>query len=72
MPKHCQSCSMPIESEGKYCDYCTDDAGNLKPRVEVQQGISYWLQSIAPEDTKADYLARAGHFMKAMPAWAED
>ena len=72
MPKHCLSCSMPIEGDGKYCEYCTDAEGNLKPRAEVQQGIAYWLQTLTPEDARANYLERAGFFIKAMPAWAEE
>lgn len=72
MGHNCQSCSMPFEGEGKYCQYCTNEQGKLKPKAEVLQGISYWLQSLTPEDKKADYMKRAEHFMLAMPAWAED
>ncbi|HLV09050.1 MAG TPA: zinc ribbon domain-containing protein [Halanaerobiales bacterium] len=74
--KYCLSCGMPIQggaadTSGKYCQYCTDDNGNLKLREEVKAGITQWLQSITPEDTNADYEKRAEYYLKSMPAWAE-
>lgn len=78
MSKHCQSCTMPLETLGgkgasdKYCTHCSDERGNLKPRAEVQQGIAHWLQSWQGEISHDVAMERAGHFMRAMPAWAED
>lgn len=78
MSPFCQSCTMPLDSPGaqgasdKYCAHCTDDVGTLKPRAEVQQGIAHWLQSWQGEITHEVAMERAGHFMKAMPAWADN
>ena len=74
--KSCLSCAMPLEAEtnNKYCQYCADDNGQLKSRREVQQGIAGWLEQFTPKDdgvSKEDFLARAGFYMKAMPAWAK-
>jgi len=69
---------MPLDSpEAKgpsdiYCRYCSDEAGNLKPRVEVKQGITTWLKSWQEGITEEQAMERAEHFMQAMPAWAED
>jgi len=49
MAEYCYSCSMPLnnpEVKGQsdiYCKYCSDEAGNLKPREEIKQGIASWL-----------------------------
>ncbi len=78
MNQFCQSCGMPLNSEGaksasgSYCQYCTDESGKLHPREAVQQGIAQWLKSFAPENGQADFDKRAAHYMKAMPAWAEE
>ena len=69
---------MPLDAPGatsasdKYCAHCADEAGNLKPRTEVQQSIAHWLQSWQGEILQDVAMERAGHFMKAMPAWADD
>ncbi len=77
MEKFCHSCAAPLgipDFKGPaddYCKYCSDEAGNLKSREEVQNGIAQWLKSWQPglDDTKA--MARAADYMKAMPAWAQ-
>ncbi len=77
MDKYCYSCSAPLEmSEFKgpaenYCKYCTDEKGNLKTREEIHKGIAGWLKTWQPEIDEETAQARATHFMKAMPAWAE-
>jgi hypothetical protein len=70
---------MPLSSElgnnpeGQYCQHCTDSQGKLKSKDFVQAGIADWLKQISPNDTgTVDFMKRAGHYMKAMPAWAED
>lgn len=74
MGKSCHSCSMPLDekAQGNYCQYCTDEKGNLKPREEVKAGLTEWLSEWAPGGTKADFEKRAEHFMQAMPAWAKE
>jgi hypothetical protein len=77
MNKFCLSCGMPLfsetgkEIEGNYCQYCTDEKGNLKSKVEVQKGIAGWLQSWSPEGNNIDFMKRAESYLKAMPAWSE-
>ena len=55
-----------------YCKYCTDDAGNLKSREEIQQGISGWFKSWQPGIDDAKAVKRAEAYMQSMPAWAND
>ncbi len=76
MQTFCYSCGMPIPKEqqarGNYCQYCSDEAGNLYPRELVQKGIADWLKSFAPANGAPDFMGRAAQYMKAMPAWAEE
>ena len=78
MARYCHSCSMPLDSPDVrgpseiYCTYCTDDAGNLKPREEIKQGIACFLKGWQQGISQEQALTRAEHFMLAMPAWAED
>jgi len=76
-PRFCQSCGMPLEdanneSANDYCHYCSDEFGGLKSREVVHAGIVEWLKLFAPEEANPDFAKRADHYMKAMPAWAED
>lgn len=78
MSANCQSCGMPLTEEfanpkaPQYCTYCSDEAGQLLPRAQVQAGVAQWLESIAPADSTANFSARADHYLRAMPAWAEE
>ena len=78
MANYCHSCSMPLgapEAKGPsevYCKHCTDEAGSLKPREEIQQGIAWWLKSWQEGITEEQVRKRAEHFMQAMRAWGED
>jgi hypothetical protein len=73
----CHSCCAPLDNpemkgvSDKYCKYCADDKGNLKPRAEVQKAIAHWFKTWQPgvDDTKA--MNRAGLYMQSMPAWAD-
>jgi hypothetical protein len=77
MNKFCLSCGMPLfgqdgqEIKGDYCQYCTDEKGNLKSKEEVRKGIAGWLQSWSNEGDSVNYMKRAENYMNAMPAWAE-
>lgn len=77
MDQFCHSCGAPLgvpEFKGpadNYCKHCTDEAGNLRSREQTQQGIARWLKSWQPDLDGATALARADHYMKAMPAWAD-
>lgn len=74
--RFCQSCGMPIggpntaEARGRYCQHCADEQGQLHPREAVQQGVAMWLKSFSPESSEAEFMARADHYLSAMPAWA--
>jgi hypothetical protein len=75
--KFCFSCAAPLylpDFQGpaeNYCKHCTDDAGNLKPKNEIQMGVAEWFKVWQPDLTHEKAAARAEHYMKAMPAWAD-
>jgi len=77
MDKFCHSCAAPLDGpmfkgpSDKYCKYCSDEAGKLKPREEIHKGITMWLKEWQPDIDEATAAVRADHYMKAMPAWAE-
>jgi len=77
MQKFCYSCSAPLdlpEFKGpaeNYCKHCTDAEGNLKSHEDIHSGIAQWLQMWQPEIDAEKAAIRATHFMKAMPAWAD-
>lgn len=75
--KFCQSCGMPMKDDTKhatstvFCKYCADEKENLRPRQDIQAGISEWLKMFAPEQEGIDFMKRADNYLKAMPAWAD-
>ncbi len=74
MSNSCYSCGMPLipdNTRGNYCIYCTDENGHVLPKNKIQKGIAEWLSAWAPENISADFMKRAGYYMKAMPEWAE-
>ncbi len=49
----CHSCGMPlnlpdVKARGNYCNYCSDEAGNLYPKETVIKGLAGWLKSFSP------------------------
>ena len=66
----CESCSMPIES-GPYCDYCTDDAGNLQAFEERFERMTQWVRRQEPGVSPADAESKTLAFMATMPAWRD-
>ncbi|MBN2226405.1 MAG: hypothetical protein JW763_03480 [candidate division Zixibacteria bacterium] len=77
MNRFCHSCTAPLDMPDfkgpaeNYCKYCTDDQGRLKPREVVRQGVAEWFKGWQPNLDDTTALARADHFMRAMPAWAD-
>ena len=74
MSTHCHSCGMPLNqsnARGKYCQYCTDEKGNLLPREAIKAGLADWLKGFSPSDGKTNFERRAEYYMKSMPAWAD-
>ncbi len=73
--KQCYACAMPLVGEeagkarGDYCQYCSDEKGNLKPKEEAVHGIAQWLKSWSPPASEEEFLRRAKCYMDAMPAW---
>ena len=73
---HCHSCAAPLSGEfrgvsDEYCTHCTDAQGNLRPRAEIQAGVAHWFQTWQPGVTEEQARARAEHYLRSMPAWAE-
>jgi hypothetical protein len=77
MDKFCHSCAAPLgnpEFKGPaedYCKYCTDDAGKLKSKEAIQQGIAQWFKGWQPGIDDRTAVSRAISYMKSMPAWAD-
>lgn len=77
MFKSCYSCGAPLSMPDfkgpaeDYCKHCTDDAGTLKSREEVHQGVASWLKTWQPDLDDETAARRASHYMNAMPAWAK-
>ncbi|MGA9597835.1 MAG: zinc ribbon domain-containing protein [Acidimicrobiia bacterium] len=66
----CESCGMPID-DGTYCEYCSDDNGNLQPFEERFERMVQWTMgrddSNNRDRAEADTLA----YMATMPAWRD-
>ncbi len=74
----CRSCSVSLLDEDhrgvsdRYCRFCADERGHLRPRREVQTLIARWFrywQADLPED---EAMRRAGLYMQALPAWNDN
>jgi hypothetical protein len=68
---------MPLNEQtenpqaANFCRHCTDEAGQLKPRADVQRGVASWMtewQGVSFDVA----MKRADHFLRAMPAFATD
>jgi hypothetical protein len=61
---------MPVE-DGTYCQYCTDDQGQLQPFEEHFERMVQWTMHQGNTDDRqraeADMLA----YMATMPAWRD-
>ena len=73
----CGACGMPMSkpsqygndvSGGRLCIYCTDLAGNLKPRSEIREGmIQYTMKLESWPREKAEL--EVDRQMSRLPAW---
>ena len=70
----CQACGMPMSApdahsaSDKYCAYCSDSNGNLKPWEEAVSGLASFLdswQKVGPEEAQK----RAKRYLTATAAW---
>lgn len=66
----CQSCSMPIES-GLYCQYCSDEKGNLQPFEERFERMVQWMSRQKPDLPSEEAKKQTLAFMATMPAWRD-
>jgi hypothetical protein len=77
LDKFCHSCAVSLDrSEFKgpaenYCRYCANEAGNLKPKADVQKGIAHWFKTWQPGINDEIAMRRAEIYMRSMPAWAD-
>jgi uncharacterized glyoxalase superfamily protein PhnB len=70
--EQCQSCGMPLadaQPGQMYCQYCTDEKGNLKPYETVFEGTvnGYYIGMMKMPRPEAEKAAR--EHLKKMPAW---
>lgn len=66
----CESCSMPIES-GVYCQYCTDEKGQLQPFKERFQRMVQWTLRQKPGLSETEAQKQTLAYMAQMPAWRD-
>jgi hypothetical protein len=71
----CLSCSAPLDDElnrgvsDRYCRFCSDESGALRPREDVEQILARWFGHWQRDLTAEQALERARGYMHAMPAW---
>lgn len=70
MSNGCHSCGMPID-DGLYCDYCTDDSGNLQAFDERFERMVQWTKSQSGEISRSEAEAKTLDYMATMPAWRD-
>jgi hypothetical protein len=78
-PHHyCRSCSASLneaENQGvsdRFCRYCSDATGNLRPRAEVREILTRWMMNWQGPMPVEEATRRADSLMSAMPAWCEN
>jgi hypothetical protein len=75
--RYCRSCLVDLHDtryrgvSDRYCRYCADSQGKLKPRAEVHRLLARWLMEIQGGIDLAEAGRRAEIYMRAMPAWIE-
>jgi len=75
----CQSCGMPMNGldqrggnlpDNRYCVYCTDEAGELKPYKTVLNRMAAFMAK--SEDIPIEKaLAKSEAYMTHLPAWRD-
>jgi hypothetical protein len=71
MSQHqCQSCAMPIET-GIYCQYCSDEKGNLQPFEERFERMVQWMSRQQPDLSREEAQKQTLAYMAQMPAWRD-
>jgi len=77
MEKICESCGMPMKmaeefggqnTDNKYCVYCTDKSGILKPFDQKLSDMTHFIMRTSDlNQEKAEQMAK--DTMSKMPAW---
>lgn len=67
---NCQSCGMPIES-GAYCQYCTDEHGQLQSFDERFERMVQFTTRQKPGLARAEAERETLAYMARMPAWKD-
>ena len=68
----CQSCGMPLADSKPgqmYCDYCTNDKGELKPYEQVFEGTVQGYFMGMQKMARAEAEVAAKEMLEKMPAW---
>ena len=68
MSDKCQSCGMPIET-GIYCQYCTDENGNLQDFETRFVKMVEWQMRRGESRDEAE--SKTISYMANLPAWAD-
>lgn len=74
----CHSCSTPLEIEqnrgasDRFCRYCSDKQGRLRPREEVEELLSGWFRAWQRDISAEEARRRAQLYMEALPAWSSN
>ncbi len=72
---YCLSCAVPLEDphnrgpSSRYCRYCSDPQGRLRPRREVEGILADWFRRWQGDLDPQEALRRARRYMSALPAW---
>ena len=66
----CESCGMPIET-GRYCEYCTDENGELQSFDERFARMVEWEMRRRPGTERDEAEAATRAYMAQMPAWRD-
>jgi hypothetical protein len=66
----CESCSMPIET-GRYCQYCSNEKGELQPFEERLERMVAWQARNNPGKARTQLESETLAFMAKMPAWKD-
>lgn len=69
----CQSCSMPLtdaQPGQMYCNYCTNDKGELKPYEEIFEGTVQGYFMGMQKLPRAEAEVAAKEMLGKMPAWS--
>jgi len=75
---YCLSCAAPLRDEhnkgasDRYCRYCSDEQGHLRPRQDVERILAGWLKHGGDAPAPEEAARRARLFMESMPAWCSN